>query len=261
MTSRALGLLREQVLLITFGAGPMDAYNVAFRLPNLVRDLFAEGAMSAAFVPTFTRELQRNGKDAAWQVGRIVISGLVVVTGVLALLGILLGRPADATGRAGDFASVPGKLERTTRLTQVMFPFLMLIAVAVASMGMLNALRRFFIPALAPAMFNVASILSVFAIVPLMPLIGWDPMLGAGASAPCSVASGRWPSNGRRCGARASASVSLRAARSALSRGRRADGSGHRRPGRGAGEPAREPLSLDARGRGRGQLSRPLRSA
>ena len=63
MASRVLGLLRDQVLLISFGAGDrMDAYNVAFRLPNLVRDLFAEGAMSAAFVPTFTRELQRTAR-------------------------------------------------------------------------------------------------------------------------------------------------------------------------------------------------------
>jgi putative peptidoglycan lipid II flippase len=177
MTSRMLGLLREQVLLISFGAGPMDAYNVAFRLPNLVRDLFAEGAMSAAFVPTFTRELQRKGPDAAWQLGRIVISGLVVVTGLIALVGVIFAGPLTRMV-AGGFAAVPGKIELTIRLTQVMFPFLALVAVAVACMGMLNAMRRFFIPALAPAMFNVASILSVFLVVPLMPLLGWDPMLG-----------------------------------------------------------------------------------
>ena len=71
MASRLLGLLRDWVFLTAFGAGHvMDAYNVAFRLPNLVRDLFAEGAMSAAFVPTFTRELHNKGKDAAWELGR-----------------------------------------------------------------------------------------------------------------------------------------------------------------------------------------------
>jgi putative peptidoglycan lipid II flippase len=178
MASRILGLLRDQIFLVTFGAGhAMDAYNVAFRLPNLVRDLFAEGAMSAAFLPTFTRELQGKGKDAAWDLGRVVITGLVVVTGVIALLGVLLAGPLTRW-IAPEFGQVPGKLELTTTLTQVMFPFLMLIAVAVACMGMLNSLRSFFVPALAPAMFNVACIASVFLIVPFMPGLGWDPMVG-----------------------------------------------------------------------------------
>nr|AHZ45627.1 virulence factor MviN [uncultured bacterium] len=178
MASRVLGLLRDQVFLWTFGAGhAMDAYNVAFRLPNLVRDLFAEGAMSAAFVPTFTRELHAKGREAAWELGRIVITGLVVVTGVIALLGVLLAGPLTRW-IAPEYAEVAGKLELTTLLTQVMFPFLVLIAVAVACMGMLNSLRAFFVPALAPAMFNVACIASAFAIVPFMPALGWDPILG-----------------------------------------------------------------------------------
>jgi putative peptidoglycan lipid II flippase len=178
MASRILGLLRDQVFLWTFGAGhAMDAYNVAFRLPNLVRDLFAEGAMSAAFVPTFTRELHTKGRDAAWDLGRIVITGLVVATGVITLLGVLLAGPLTRW-LAPEYAAVAGKLELTTLLTQVMFPFLMLIAVAVACMGMLNSLRSFFVPALAPAMFNVACIASAYAIVPFMPGLGWDPILG-----------------------------------------------------------------------------------
>lgn len=178
MASRILGLLRDQIFLVTFGAGhAMDAYNVAFRLPNLVRDLFAEGAMSAAFLPTFTRELQAKGKDAAWDLGRVVITGLVVATGAIAVLGVLLAGPLTRW-IAPEFGQVPGKLELTTTLTQVMFPFLALIAVAVACMGMLNSLRSFFVPALAPAMFNVACILSVYVIVPFMPGLGWDPMVG-----------------------------------------------------------------------------------
>ncbi|HEY8551352.1 MAG TPA: murein biosynthesis integral membrane protein MurJ [Vicinamibacterales bacterium] len=178
MASRVLGLLRDQVFLISFGAGHvMDAYNVAFRLPNLVRDLFAEGAMSAAFVPTFTRELQHKGREAAWDLGRVVISGLLVATGIISLLGIIFAGPLTHW-IAPAYAEVPGKLELTTTLTRVMFPFLMLIAAAVACMGMLNALRHFFIPALAPATFNVASIASVFLVVPFMPALGWHPMVG-----------------------------------------------------------------------------------
>jgi putative peptidoglycan lipid II flippase len=178
MASRVLGLVRDWVFLTAFGAGHvMDAYNVAFRLPNLVRDLFAEGAMSAAFVPTFTRELHNKGKDAAWELGRIVITGLIVVTGVITIAGILLAGPLTAY-IAPEYAATPGKIELTTTLTQVMFPFLVLIAVAVACMGMLNSLRSFFLPALAPAAFNVACIASAFLIVPFMPALGWHQMVG-----------------------------------------------------------------------------------
>jgi putative peptidoglycan lipid II flippase len=75
MTSRLLGLVRDQVLAFLFGAGDqMDAYNIAFRIPNLVRDLFAEGAMSAAFVPTFTRTLTNEGRVRAWRLGNMVVN-------------------------------------------------------------------------------------------------------------------------------------------------------------------------------------------
>jgi putative peptidoglycan lipid II flippase len=177
MTSRVLGMARDQILLIVFGPDKMDAFNIAFRLPGLVRDLFAEGAMSAAFVPTFTRELKRGGKPAAWELGNLVISGLLVATAAISLLGILLAAPLTHW-IAAEYAKTPGKLELTTHMTQVMFPFLTLIAVAVAFMGMLNALRWFFVPALAPAMFNVASILSVWLVVPFMHLFGLDDLLG-----------------------------------------------------------------------------------
>src|SRR6476620_6173728 len=89
MTSRVLGLVRDQVLAYLFGAGnAVDAYNVAFRIPNLVRDLFAEDAMSAAFVPTFTRVLTREGKPAAWRLGNHVVNALLVSTVVMVGLGI-----------------------------------------------------------------------------------------------------------------------------------------------------------------------------
>src|SRR5436309_14088278 len=84
LTSRLLGLARDQVLAALFGAGnDMDAFIVAFRVPNLVRDLFAEGAMSAAFVPTFTRHLALNGKDDAWRLANNVLNALLLVTGAI----------------------------------------------------------------------------------------------------------------------------------------------------------------------------------
>lgn len=177
MTSRILGLVRDQVMAFLFGAGDqMDAYSIAFRIPNLVRDLFAEGAMSAAFVPTFTRTLTNDGPDRAWRLGSLVINALIVVTAGLVLLGIIFAGPIT-TVFAGSYAAVPGKLELTTTLTRVMFPFLMLVAVAAALMGMLNSLHRFFIPAISPAMFNVGSILCTLGLAPVMPLLGWPVIM------------------------------------------------------------------------------------
>src|SRR5688500_18703914 len=87
MASRILGLVRDQVLAYYFGAGDaMDAFRMAFRIPNVVRDLFAEGAMSAAFVPTFTRELTREGKPRAWRLADSVVTAVVILTGVLVVL-------------------------------------------------------------------------------------------------------------------------------------------------------------------------------
>lgn len=175
MTSRVLGLARDTALAAVFGASQsphMDAFNVAFRIPNLLRDLFAEGAMTAAFVPTFTRTLKAEGKEAAWRVGNLVMNALIVVTGVLVLLGIVFAPEITLLLADEKFTSRPGSLELTVQLTRIMLPFLTLLAIATAMMGMLNSLRRFFIPSLSPAMFNVASIFSIFALVPLMPRFG-----------------------------------------------------------------------------------------
>src|SRR5262245_4880088 len=157
----------------------MDAYNVAFRIPNLLRDLFAEGAMTSAFVPAFTRVLQQRGREEAWRLGNLVINALLVITGTLAILGMVFAAPITAF-IAPKFAQVPGKLELTTLLTQVMLPFLTTVAVAVAMMGMLNSLHRFFIPSLLPAMFNVATILCAITLVPILRKMDWPPILAIG---------------------------------------------------------------------------------
>ena len=176
LTSRLLGLVRDQVLAYLFGAGnAMDAFNVAYRIPNLMRDLFAEGAMSAAFVPTFTRRLTLHGKESAWQVGNQLVNALVVVTGTLVVLGMLFAEPLTRL-LAGSYAEVPGKLELTVFLTRIMLPFLTLVAVAAAVMGMLNSLNRFLAPALSPAMFNVGIIASSVLLVPIMPRFGLEPI-------------------------------------------------------------------------------------
>ena len=177
MTSRVLALGRSLALAYFFGASnAMDAFFVAFRIPNLMRDLFAEGTMSAAFVPTFTRRLTIEGRDAAWRLGTQLINALIVITGVLVLAGIIFAEPL-ARLFAQDFGEVPGKLELTVDLTRVMLPFLTLVAVAAACMGMLNSLQRFFIPALSPAMLNVSVILSAVVLVPMMRRRGFEPIM------------------------------------------------------------------------------------
>jgi len=183
LTSRLLGLVRDQVLAALFGAGnQMDAYVVAFRIPNLARDLFAEGAMSSAFVPTFTRQLAHRGRDAAWTLANSVLTWLVVITsavsGVLFLFADQLVR-----AYAADYAAVPGKLELTIQLTRLMLPFLPLVTVAAAMMGMLNSLHHYFVPAAAPAMFNIATILSAFALVPVAARMGQPPIVAVAAGA------------------------------------------------------------------------------
>jgi putative peptidoglycan lipid II flippase len=183
LTSRILGLLRDQVLAAIFGASnDMDAFIVAFRIPNLVRDLFAEGAMSAAFVPTFTRRLTLHGKDDAWRLGNNLLNALLIVTAALVVAGIVFARPL-VTAYAVDFSRVPGKLELTILLTRLMLPFLTMVAVAAAVMGMLNSLHHYFVPALAPAMFNIATLVCAFALVPLMPSFGLPPIMAIAIAA------------------------------------------------------------------------------
>jgi putative peptidoglycan lipid II flippase len=177
MTSRMLGLAREAVLAHQFGASAaMDAYNVAFRIPNLLRDLFAEGAMSAAFVPTFTKHLTTSGKERAWELANHVVNALLVVTGLLVVLGIVFAGPLVSAFTADRFTEDPRLLGLTVHLARIMLPVLTFIAVAAVFMGMLNSLHHYFIPALSPAMFNVVTIVCVFALVPVMPAFGFEPI-------------------------------------------------------------------------------------
>ena len=180
LISRLLGLVRDQVLAYLFGAGnAMDAFNVAFRIPNLVRDLFAEGAMTAAFVPTFTKRLTLDGRPRAWALGNQVLNTLCLATAAVAVAGILLAEPLVGLF-AGSYAAVPGKIELTVFLTRLMFPFLTFVALAAAVMGMLNSLDRFFVPSLSPAMFNVAVIGSAWLLTPMMPAFGLAPITAVG---------------------------------------------------------------------------------
>lgn len=156
--SRVLGVVREQVFAVCFGAGrELDAFITAFRIPNLLRDLFAEGALSAAFVTTFTQSLARDGEPAAWRLANLVANAIAVVVGGLCLLGIWMA-PALVDAIAPGFAAIPGKSALTAELTRTMFPFLLLVALAAVAMGILNTRNRFGVPAAASAFFNLGSI-------------------------------------------------------------------------------------------------------
>ncbi len=156
MTSRVLGVFRDALFAAVFGVTPLtDAYVVAFRIPNLLRDLFAEGALSSAFVPTFTEALANGGRERAYRIGNLVLSMLLLVTGALTLLGILYSEAIVsmiAPSYRGD------QLATAAYLAQIMMPILTLVSVSAAWMGMLNAQQRFLAPAFAPALFNVVSI-------------------------------------------------------------------------------------------------------
>ena len=156
MFSRVLGLVREQVFAYYFGAGYLyDAYQVAFRIPNVLRDLFAEGALSAAFVKVFT-DFQINKSEAeAWRLASLVLNALAVVLSVITIIGILCSRYFVAL-IASDFP--PEVAALATTLTQIMFPFILLVALAAVAMGVLNTKGIFGIPASASTVFNVASI-------------------------------------------------------------------------------------------------------
>ncbi len=174
--SRVLGLVRELVLASLFGASrEFDAFVTAFRIPNLLRDLFAEGALSAAFVTTFSQKLEKEGDKAAFRLANLVLNGLFVVLSIITLVGILAA-PWLVRFIAPGFAAIPGKLELTTRLTQIMFPFLLMVAMAALAMGMLNAKHRFGVPASASMMFNIGSLLGSVGLA-----YWFDPKFGAAA--------------------------------------------------------------------------------
>jgi putative peptidoglycan lipid II flippase len=189
MVSRVLGLVREQVLAYLFSARfGLDAFYAAFRIPNLLRDMFGEGALSKAFVSTFAEIEEKEGREAALRLVNVVGNALVVLVGTLMILGIVY---ADVIvdlalpGKGFDVAFPPGegfgyatKRDLTIGLTRVMFPFIVLVSVAALVMGVLNARGRFLVPALASSFFNVGSVAVGLVGYALAPRLGLHPTMG-----------------------------------------------------------------------------------
>ena len=142
LLSRITGLIREVVLARFFGASMVfDAFLAAFRIPNLMRDLLAEGALSAAFVTTFSQELSAKGDEAAFRLSNLLATVLVPMLAVLCLLGVIFA-PQVVDVMFPGFDQVPGKKELTVELARIMMPFLLFIALAAKAMGVLNSKGR-----------------------------------------------------------------------------------------------------------------------
>ena len=160
MISRVLGLMREMSVAALFGATwQLDAFFVAYTLANMVRQLLAEGALSASFVPVFARLLRNGGEEKAAKLARQALTVILIASGTVATLGIL-GAPlfvdVIAPGFVGETKSV------AITMTRYMFPFIMLVSVSALAMGVLNSLNSFFVPAIAPALSNLTFILFLF---------------------------------------------------------------------------------------------------
>src|SRR6185437_10091813 len=175
MCSRVLGVAREQIFAALFGGGAlMDAFTIAFRIPNLLRDLFAEGALSTAFVTIFSKTMATQGDRAAWRLANKVATLTVITLSAITIAGIIFS-PWLVSHLAPGF--VGAKAALTIRLTRVMFPFILLVSLAALVMGLLNARNVFGIPATASSFFNLGSIIAGVG-------IGWliDPHFGVRAT-------------------------------------------------------------------------------
>jgi putative peptidoglycan lipid II flippase len=158
LCSRLLGLAREQIFAALFGGGRvMDAFTIAFRIPNLLRDLFAEGALSTAFVTTFSKTAAIEGEAAAWRLANKVATLTAVTLSAITVLGIVFAHwlvSVLAPGFEGEKAAL------TVTLTRIMYPFILLVSLAALVMGMLNARNVFGVPAMASSFFNLGSIIA-----------------------------------------------------------------------------------------------------
>lgn len=192
-SSRVGGLVREALFAALFGAtNRADAFQIAFRIPNLLRDLFAEGALSSAFVPTFTKVAAERGEAAAWRTARVVLGTLLAVTGLLAVLGIVFAAPVVAVVAADADAA---KRADAVPLTRIMFPFLPCVAAAAVLMGVLNARKRYLVPAYAPVAFNLVAVVGGLVLLawglPVeQALVGWAALVLVGGLAQALV---QWP--------------------------------------------------------------------
>jgi putative peptidoglycan lipid II flippase len=161
--SRLLGFIRDVVLARLFGVYVYaQAFVVAFKIPNLFRDLVGEGAANAAFVPVFSEYKVKHTEKEFWELANVVLNLLLVILMSITVLGIIFS-PLIVRLIAPGFISDPHKLEITIRLNRIIFPYILLVALAAYAMSILNTLKHFSVPAFAPCLLNISII--VFAVI------------------------------------------------------------------------------------------------
>jgi putative peptidoglycan lipid II flippase len=180
MASRVLGLAREMMFAGLFGGSKwMDCFYLAFKVPNLLRDLFAEGALSQAFVTTFSKKLKAEGETSAWALANKMMTLAAVFMSVVTLLGILVApwivEALTALSRSGSSPRDydPEEIALTITMVRIMYPFILLVSLAALVMGLLNARNVFGMPALSSCFFNLGSMIGGAS-------LGWwmDPTWG-----------------------------------------------------------------------------------
>ncbi|MCX6853687.1 MAG: murein biosynthesis integral membrane protein MurJ [Verrucomicrobia bacterium] len=173
LCSRVLGLVRDQLLNGLFGSHFAGIFTAAFRTPNMLRDLFAEGALSTAFVTTFTKKIKNEGDEAAWELGRKMLALCICFMSMVALAGIAVAPWLVRLMNPGW--DNPESIALCTWLVRIMYPFITLVSMTALVMGMLNSKKVFFIPAVASAFFNLGCIVGGVAAAWLL-----DPGFRAG---------------------------------------------------------------------------------
>jgi putative peptidoglycan lipid II flippase len=182
LLSRILGYVRDMVVASRFGNGwAADTFYLAFRIPNLLRDLLGEGSLSSGFIPVFSECLVKKGKNEAAALYSACLGVMLVILSGVTLLGMIFA-PAIVRIIAWGWWDKPDQLALAVTLTRIMFPFIAFISLSALAMGVLNSLQVFFIPAVAPMMLSVFEIAAVVWLVPLMKVpvegLAWGVLLG-----------------------------------------------------------------------------------
>jgi putative peptidoglycan lipid II flippase len=164
MLSRIFGFIRDMVVAGFFGAGlTTDAFFVAFRIPNLLRRLLAEGSLTVSFVPVFTEYLRNKTREESLELANITFTALSIILVVVSLMGVAFS-PLIVTVMAPGFVKAPAQYDLAVFLTRLMFPYIFLIALVALSMGILNSLRHFAAPALSPVVLNLSMIIAALTL-------------------------------------------------------------------------------------------------
>ncbi len=182
LLSRILGYLRDMLVASRIGNGwAADTFYLAFRIPNLLRDLLGEGSLSSGFIPVFSECLVKKGKNEAAALSSACLGILLVILSGVTLLGMIFA-PAIVRLVAWGWWDKPEQLALAVKLTRIMFPFIAFISLSALAMGVLNSLQVFFIPAVAPMMLSVFEIVAVLWLVPLMKVpaegLAWGVLIG-----------------------------------------------------------------------------------